>query len=89
MSTHVTVAAFRTAVTKYNERPEIPGDTLPILRQLIEMCWHGDFNQRPSFKEIIQSIDEILLQLAIQNSDAQNFWRKHFLTPKQVTSQSV
>lgn len=33
--------AFRLAICKKNERPEIPGDTMPSLRTLIERCWDG------------------------------------------------
>ena len=37
-------------------RPPIPADCPVILKYLMEKCWHGDRNQRPSSLEILKSL---------------------------------
>jgi predicted Ser/Thr protein kinase len=37
--------------------PKIPDDCSPILRELMQLCWQADPNQRPSFKEICRLLD--------------------------------
>ena len=40
-------------ITNENLRPEIPKDTPPKLKHLIETCWSKYPEQRPSFKDIV------------------------------------
>jgi serine/threonine protein kinase len=37
--------------------PKIPDDCPPILRELMQLCWQADPNQRPSFKEICRLLN--------------------------------
>lgn len=50
----------------------------------MKKCWDPDPKVRPSFEEIITSLDEILIECCIQDSLARKFWKDHFLTPGQV-----
>lgn len=54
------------------------------LSTLIEKCWNADYNKRPSFKEIIYELDNIILECVIMDQEARNFWKEYFLEPKQV-----
>lgn len=84
MSCWFTMEEFRRCVCRYNERPRIPEDTPANIAQLIKECWDGDYTKRPSFKDIVISLNEILLSLSVTNEEARQFWKTHFLDPKQV-----
>ena len=43
-----------TSVTQNNERPVIPSSCPPELKELIQICWTRDPDQRPSFSQIFQ-----------------------------------
>jgi serine/threonine protein kinase len=81
---HNDFEVFRRAVCVENERPEIPPDTEPSLRQLIESCWVADPNRRPSFKQIIDQLDNIIVDVAVQDVGGRKFWKKNFLTREEV-----
>lgn len=40
------------------ERPRLPEDCHPLLRRLIESCWNGDPNERPSMGEVLPMLEE-------------------------------
>jgi len=45
-------------VVKYeNERPDIPANTPPRFRQLIECCWRQDPVQRPTAQQVVDFIN--------------------------------
>jgi len=48
-------AAF--AVVNKGARPTIPGDCIPILRDLMTRCWDANPNVRPSFNEVVQTLE--------------------------------
>ncbi len=62
---HNNFEVFRNAVCVKGERPEIPSDTEPSLKRLIESCWVGDPKLRPSFKEIIDQLDNIIVDVTV------------------------
>ena len=45
------------AVAIQNFRPDIPDTVFPSLKKLICACWHNDPNRRPSFEEIMLTLD--------------------------------
>ena len=51
---------------------------------LISVGWDADFENRPSMKEIIFAIDEILIESVMSNESARKWWKTHFLIPRQV-----
>ena len=48
-------AAF--AVVNKGARPTIPSDCLPILRDLMMRCWDANPDVRPSFNEVVQTLE--------------------------------
>jgi len=70
---------FKRAITIENERPEIPADTHPSLRALMETCWQADPSKRPSFAKIIPIIDSVLVDCLVSDSIGCQFWKDHFL----------
>eukprot|EP01122_Echinamoeba_exundans_P007771 TRINITY_DN2460_c0_g1_i5.p1 TRINITY_DN2460_c0_g1~~TRINITY_DN2460_c0_g1_i5.p1 ORF type:complete len:418 (+),score=102.28 TRINITY_DN2460_c0_g1_i5:342-1595(+) len=78
-SHHTDYAKFREAVCKYGERPPIPPNTEPVLRNLIERCWHPNPEFRPSFHQIIKELDVVLIHVAISDAYGRLFWQQHFL----------
>jgi serine/threonine protein kinase len=40
------------------KRPDIPDHVLPMSREMIEKCWSEDATKRPSFKEILETLEE-------------------------------
>eukprot|EP01116_Phalansterium_solitarium_P021849 TRINITY_DN697_c0_g2_i2.p1 TRINITY_DN697_c0_g2~~TRINITY_DN697_c0_g2_i2.p1 ORF type:complete len:514 (-),score=132.79 TRINITY_DN697_c0_g2_i2:155-1696(-) len=88
-SNHTSFQEFRRAVCRDNERPPIPDGTLPGLDRLIRRCWDAEPKVRPSFKEIIYALDEILVDLSLTDPDINKFWKDNFLVPKQELQESV
>ncbi|EAX89180.1 TKL family protein kinase [Trichomonas vaginalis G3] len=41
-------------VSMFNRRPDIPPDTNPLLKHLIENCWDRDPKERPPFADILK-----------------------------------
>jgi hypothetical protein len=39
------------------ERPIIPNHVYPVMKTLIERCWSPDPDNRPSFNDILESIE--------------------------------
>jgi len=67
-----------------HERPEIPIDCVPSLRALIESCWQPDPSKRPSFKDIITQLDNVIVDCAIRDEKGRQFWKTHFLKKEEV-----
>jgi len=87
---------FEEAVCVKKVRPPIAADCEPSLKYLIEKCWDADPEQRPSFKEIVFRLDEILVDLHLRPGEGRQytvegrkFWKDNFLTPKQTLTQEV
>lgn len=70
---------FKEAVVVRHERPPIPEDTIPSLKNLIKQCWDKDPNARPTFEKIITDLDAIIVESAIADPNARTFWKKYFL----------
>jgi len=75
---------FKEAVCMRHERPPIPPETTPSLKALIESCWDADPSKRPSFKEIINSLDTVIIDCAIQDEIGRKFWKDNFLKKEEV-----
>jgi len=76
---HDSYGTFKRAITKENERPPIPPDTHPSLKNLMERCWHPDTSKRPPFTEILLILDSVLLDCLFDDPIANKFWRDNFL----------
>ena len=48
-------AAF--AVVNKGVRPTIPHECLPALSQIMMLCWDGNPDVRPSFKEVVRMLE--------------------------------
>lgn len=75
---------FVSSICKKGERPPIPDDCLPSLRKLLEDCWHAKAKNRPSFSEINDRLDTILVEAAISDKEGQEFWKNNFLKKRRV-----
>jgi len=80
---------FYQAICFDHERPTPPPDTPRSLEQLMRKCWDPEPQVRPSFGEIISSLDEIILECCIQDAFARKFWKDHFLSPSQTLQEEV
>jgi serine/threonine protein kinase len=80
---------FFQAICIDHERPIPPPHTPPSVAALMKRCWSADPIYRPSFEEIIRSLDEILIEVAIQDPIARNFWRNNFYSPKKGLQEEV
>jgi len=85
---HSNYSKFRRAVCDKNERPEIPLETEPSLKTLIEKCWHPNPNTRPDFKQIINALDVILINVAVKDPIGRSFWYSFFLGKEEVSWES-
>jgi len=87
---------FEEAICIHNVRPVIPPETIPSLSYLIQKCWHAKPEERPSFKEVVFRLDEILVDCYLQHGEGRkwidegrNFWKDHFLIAKQSLNEAV
>jgi len=55
-------------------RPSISLDMPPLLANLIHRAWANDPSSRPTFGEVIQWLDQVMLYDAFSDSSAQVFW---------------
>lgn len=68
---------FKEAVVKQGVRPKIPPECPRSLSALIERCWAGDSLQRPDFVSILDELETILVDVAIEGDAAANeFWKQ-------------
>jgi len=81
---HTNYSKFRKAVCSKHERPEIPPDTEPTLKALIEKCWHPNPSTRPDFKQIIGYLDVILINVAVKDAIGRQFWLSFFNGKEEV-----
>jgi hypothetical protein len=51
------------------------------------LLFSADYEKRPSFKDIIRFLDDILVDLAIEDAEGRRYWKQNFLAPKQVRSE--
>lgn len=69
---------FKEAVVKNRVRPRIPEECPESLQNLIERCWNADPLLRPDFVTILDELEGILIDVAIeQDSSANEFWKKY------------
>lgn len=66
------------AVIEERRRPEIPQNCPTSLRNLINACWAHESTKRPSFQEIVDALDHVLVDVVVQDHDARSTWKKHF-----------
>jgi serine/threonine protein kinase len=70
---------FVEAVADDGERPLIPASCPPALRALMEDCWAGEPGLRPSFSEITDRLDSIIVEAALPDPAAAQFWKRYFI----------
>ncbi len=73
--------AFKRAICYKHHRPTIPANTEPSLAALMEACWHREAAQRPSFQQIIKSLELIMVDVAVHGDDC-FVWRSFPLFKK-------
>lgn len=49
------------------------------LSNLIQACWAADPARRPSFNEIVQHLNYIIVDCAILDNIGRQFWKQFFL----------
>jgi len=70
---------------KKNERPPMPESTLPSLRKLMEDCWAPVPSARPTFGDVNERLDEVLIDAAISDEKGREFWKANFLKNRFVS----
>jgi hypothetical protein len=69
---------FKRAVCMRDVRPPLKPEMPKRFQELLEHCWNKDATKRPKFGEIITSLDEIMIDVAIKDPAANHFWKQHF-----------
>ena len=67
------------AVCIEKRRPPLPQDIPTSLKTLIHSLWHPEPSERPKFKDIVPSFDEVIIDGLLRETAARQFWRTHFL----------
>lgn len=76
--------SFIRAVYNQGLRPEIPKDCPTSISSLLRQCWTKDPQDRPSFTEIINFLDNIMVDVALNDPDGRQLWKQHFLGKEEV-----
>ena len=89
---------FRTfkQATMSGNRPQIPATWPEGLKDLISKCWDATPSNRPTFEQIVRSLEEIFASVEhheyesaidekILDETARNFWKKYFFKSPEVT----
>merc|ERR1711943_106414 len=69
---------FKRMVCRDNERPPIPADRHPDLRQLITESWARDPVSRPTFSDILRRLGPVIINVALNDDRASTFWLREF-----------
>jgi len=83
-SHHSDFDSFVEAVCINHERPPMPADCLPSLKNLIIKCWAANPTVRPSFPEIVDALENLIIECGIEDDFARNLWKSYFLRKEQV-----
>jgi len=62
----------------------MPAECLPSLRQLIARCWAPKPAVRPSFPEIVDALENLIIECAIEDEFGRQMWKTYFLRKDQV-----
>jgi len=81
---HSDFDSFVEAVCIKNERPPMPAECLSSLRNLITKCWASNPSSRPSFPEIVDALDNLIIECAIEDEFGRLMWKSYFLRKEQV-----
>jgi serine/threonine protein kinase len=81
----LSVGAFCDAVCNENFRPDIPDDCPVKIKTLITNCWDPDPDSRPSFTDIVTTLDDVINEEAIVDPTGRIFWKKIFNNKDKVT----
>jgi len=81
---HDSYDTFKKAVCTTHERPPIPEQCEPSIKNLIERCWDRNPEIRPSFSEIVDDVKGILVDIVISDPCARTFWKENFLGETEV-----
>jgi serine/threonine protein kinase len=83
-SHHSDFDAFVEAVCVNNERPPMPEECLSGLRKLITSCWAGNPSVRPSFPVIVDALENIIIDCALEDDVARSIWKNYFFRKENV-----
>jgi len=62
-----------------NEKKRPPTDGLCLsLVNFMEDCWSEDPDKRIDFRQIVERLDEIILEISIEDQRGRDFWKKNF-----------
>ncbi|GAM23718.1 hypothetical protein SAMD00019534_068930 [Acytostelium subglobosum LB1] len=75
---------FSNAICNLRLRPTVPNHLPKSLAMLMQRCWDHDSTMRPSFSEVSQKMNEVLIDIAISEPSAATFWKTSFNSPDDV-----
>jgi len=75
---HDSYNTFVKAICNDNERPEIPEDMHPSLKNLLELCWHREPEKRPTFDQIIDMLDDAMVECTLTDPLAIQLWKENW-----------
>lgn len=81
---HTNVPGFVKAVAHDGERPVIPAGTPLSLASLMQDCWKAQYDQRPTFIEICDRLDIVVIDAAIRDAQGNAFWKRAFFKQERV-----
>jgi serine/threonine protein kinase len=69
---------LRNIVCVRHLRPLLPPDALPLLVELLGVCWHADPQQRPAFTAIVPQLERVIVGSAVRDPFLADLWHRSF-----------
>jgi serine/threonine protein kinase len=69
---------LRDIVCVRQQRPRVPPDTLPMLAELLALCWHADPSTRPPFVSIVPQLERVIVASAVRDQFLAELWYRAF-----------
>lgn len=79
-----TLAELKREICQKHTRPPLDSFKEESIKEFLSACWHRLPDKRPSFRDIVHLIDHILVDIAISDLHAREFWKAKYLGKQQV-----
>jgi len=80
-----TYSSMVQAVCQEHKRPVIPANCPPTLKKILEACWDANPENRPSFQDILDDFESIVIEGTLKDKRGIRFWKKYFKEETEVT----
>eukprot|EP01090_Pellita_catalonica_P004230 TRINITY_DN14069_c0_g1_i1.p1 TRINITY_DN14069_c0_g1~~TRINITY_DN14069_c0_g1_i1.p1 ORF type:complete len:474 (-),score=88.31 TRINITY_DN14069_c0_g1_i1:27-1448(-) len=75
---HHDYGKFKRAIVIKGERPEVPAKCPAAIKDLLDEAWHKDPASRPTFSQMVDRLNKIIVECCINDEIGRKLWLKNF-----------